>query len=331
MENKKNPILSIIVPVYNLQDYIESCLDSIYCQQVDDNLFEVVAVDDGSQDDSMSILQQYATRQQNLRVLHQQNGGVSRTRNYAIRESAGRYLTFVDGDDSLYENSLAQILDELMTDKEFDVMYCRTYWEMPDSTEKECKVWTKQFRTDKTYTGTQLLDRAYTHGGVVWGGVYSKSLIDKYSLSFAEDVANGEDSIFNLILLAHNPTIIFRDINLNKIAVREGSATHSPSLERVLRFSNNVKYLHSYRKLHPAMDKYLRQSIDMGMYGAVMSATNMYIKSGGTDWHVPYEILDIKHLWRLRVRWLPMHQQIKIHLINVSYWLYYKMVKTGYD
>lgn len=175
MENKKNPILSIIVPVYNLQDYIESCLDSIYCQQVDDNLFEVVAVDDGSQDDSMSILQQYATRQQNLRVLHQQNGGVSRTRNYAIRESAGRYLTFVDGDDSLYENSLAQILDELMTDKEFDVMCCRPYWEMPDSTEKECKVWTKQFRTDKTYTGTQLLDRAYTHGGVVWGGIFQES------------------------------------------------------------------------------------------------------------------------------------------------------------
>ena len=83
--------------------------------------------------------------------------------------------------------------------------------------------------------------------------------------------------------------------------------------------------------LHIRVDKYLRQSIDMGMYGAVMSATNMYIKSGGTDWHVPYEILDIKHLWRLRVRWLPMHQQIKIHLINVSYWLYYKMVKTGYD
>lgn len=163
------------------------------------------------------------------------------------------------------------------------------------------------------------------------GGVYSKDLIDRNSLLFAEGVANGEDNIFNLILLAHNPTIVFRDINLNKIAVREGSATHSPSLDRVKRFSNNVKYLHSYRESHPKMDDYLKQSIDMGMYGAIMSATNMYLRSGGSDWRVPYEVLDIKHLWRLRVRWLPMHQRIKIHLINVSYWLYFKMVKTGYD
>lgn len=170
-----NPILSIIVPVYNLQDYITGCLDSIYDQQADEAQFEVIAVDDGSLDDSLSILQQYATQHNNLRVLHQQNGGVSRARNYAISVSMGRYLTFVDGDDTLYLGSLNSVLAAIQNTTKFDVIYCRTYWEMSDGTEQECKVWTNHFRTDTTYTGTQLLDKAYTHGSVVWGGYIQRT------------------------------------------------------------------------------------------------------------------------------------------------------------
>ena len=161
------------------------------------------------------------------------------------------------------------------------------------------------------------------------GGVYSRKHI--IEVPFAEGVANGEDSYFTYLLLATKPRVIFRDIKLNKIAIREGSATHSPTLERVKRFSKNVQYLSSLHDQQPQGNSYRRIAIDRSMYGAIMSATNMYLRSGGRNWKEIYDILEIKKLWRLSSRWLPLHQKIKIFLINFNYWLYYMMVKTGYN
>ena len=93
------PILSIIVPVYNVADYLPRCMDSILSQSFAD--FEVLLVDDGSTDGSGDICDAYPNRDSRVRVFHKENGGVSSARNIGLEKSKGEWITFVDADDYL--------------------------------------------------------------------------------------------------------------------------------------------------------------------------------------------------------------------------------------
>lgn len=91
------PVLSVIIPVYNVKQYLSKCLESVLCQKF--NKLEVVIIDDGSTDGSSSICDRYAEKDRRVRVFHQSNGGVSKARNLGIRRSIGKYICFIDSDD----------------------------------------------------------------------------------------------------------------------------------------------------------------------------------------------------------------------------------------
>lgn len=95
-------ILSIIVPVYNVSRYLSGCIESILNQELQD--FELILVDDGSVDDSGKICDEYAGKDNRILVLHQQNGGVSSARNAGIENASGKYIAFVDADDTIELN-----------------------------------------------------------------------------------------------------------------------------------------------------------------------------------------------------------------------------------
>lgn len=96
---RKGPTLTVVIPVYNVERYLRDCLDSVLRQPFKD--IELVVVDDGSQDGSAGIIQDYATRYPNIKVIRQENAGVSAARNAALPHCRGEFLTFVDGDDAL--------------------------------------------------------------------------------------------------------------------------------------------------------------------------------------------------------------------------------------
>lgn len=91
--------LSIIIPVYNNENYLRSSLQSVLAQTYPD--FEVLVVDDGSTDGSRAICQEFAQKDKRLRIIHKENGGVSSARNRGIEEAVGQYIAFVDGDDCI--------------------------------------------------------------------------------------------------------------------------------------------------------------------------------------------------------------------------------------
>lgn len=95
----KDKLISVIVPVYNVEKYLSKCIKSILSQTYPD--FELLLIDDGSTDKSGEICDDYATRDQRVRVFHKKNGGVSSARNFGIDEAKGRWITFVDSDDIL--------------------------------------------------------------------------------------------------------------------------------------------------------------------------------------------------------------------------------------
>lgn len=95
----ETPILSIIVPVYKVEQYLAECIESILAQTLTD--WELILVDDGSPDGSGAICDRYAAHDGRIKVIHRPNGGVSAARNDALNIARGRYITFVDGDDYL--------------------------------------------------------------------------------------------------------------------------------------------------------------------------------------------------------------------------------------
>ncbi|MCQ2335973.1 MAG: glycosyltransferase [Paludibacteraceae bacterium] len=114
-------ILSIIVPVYNVNKYLCKCLDSLLCQDLDIKTYEIIVVDDGSTDDSGIIADNYAQKFSNIKVIHKQNGGLSDARNAGILYSKGKYIQFVDSDDYLECNTLKGLID-IMENENLDIL-----------------------------------------------------------------------------------------------------------------------------------------------------------------------------------------------------------------
>lgn len=114
-------ILSIVIPVYNVEKYIVKCLDSIYSQGADGSLFQVIIVNDGTKDNSIELIKDVIDQNENCTLINQQNQGLSGARNTGLKAAQGKYVWFVDSDDEIVSGSLTPILD-LLKDREEDVV-----------------------------------------------------------------------------------------------------------------------------------------------------------------------------------------------------------------
>ena len=108
------PLISVIVPIYNAATYLPRCLDSILCQTY--TQLEIILVDDGSTDASGALCDDYASRDSRIRVHHQSNTGIGHTRNVGLSLCNGDYLTFVDADDFLFPDAIARLYHRICTD-----------------------------------------------------------------------------------------------------------------------------------------------------------------------------------------------------------------------
>lgn len=118
MEN--NIILSIIIPFYNVEEYFERCLNSIVSQKVSPNLFEIIAINDGSTDGSLEIAERIAKLQSNMTVVSQENKGQSAARNHGVRLAHGKYIWYVDSDDWIEKGCLGNIVN-ILEDSDIDL------------------------------------------------------------------------------------------------------------------------------------------------------------------------------------------------------------------
>ncbi len=118
---KNKPLISVIIPIYNSQKHLEECLSSVL-QQTYQNL-EVILVDDGSTDDSSKLVNDYKKRNQNIKVIHQKNQGLSAARNAGLKIATGDYITFVDSDDKIEANMIENLIKALQKDNS-DIAVC---------------------------------------------------------------------------------------------------------------------------------------------------------------------------------------------------------------
>lgn len=191
----KVPLISIIVPVYNVETVLPVCLDSILRQSFQD--FELLLVDDGSQDRSSIICDEYARKDERIRVFHQKNGGVSSARNKGLKEAIGEYLVFIDSDDWIQDDFFSVIQPYLGV---FDVILFGLDLVTPDG--HSIRKFVPPFEMSENDM-TKLADILYALFridllGYVIATVVRRDIVVAHSLKFDERFSLHEDSLFFL-------------------------------------------------------------------------------------------------------------------------------------
>ena len=149
-----NSIVSIIVPIYNVEKYLDRCVTSLVNQTLKD--IEIILVDDGSTDTSPSLCDKWATMDQRIKVIHKENGGASSARNVGIENAIGRYIAFVDSDDYIELNMYKEMM-EINRKYDCDIVMCDCYKE--DKMEK--KIFTHNIR-EGYYDKKMLIDEYFS-------------------------------------------------------------------------------------------------------------------------------------------------------------------------
>ncbi|MBQ7380190.1 MAG: glycosyltransferase [Clostridia bacterium] len=211
--------ISIIVPVFNVQEYLSDCLDSLLTQDLAKTDYEIICINDGSQDASQAILEEYAKKHENLCVISQEHTGVSAARNAGLEAARGEYVAFVDADDYIKPCVLGYFAHLMQTQKP-DVLQIRNEHVPQKSHYIDCKA--PDLLSCRAYT----LDQAELMFSTCCGIIVRKSLIDAQHLRFVLQLTYGEDTVFAFsvwqaaerVLLLDQPTYCYR--------ARRGSAVH---------------------------------------------------------------------------------------------------------
>ena len=175
--------LSIIVPVYNVEKYIRACIESIFKQRLDENTFEVIIVNDGTQDRSMEVIQDIIDQHKNITVINQENQGLSMARNNGMAIARGEYILMPDSDDLLVENSLKPLLKKALETK-VDLVVADFLTMNDDEINNRQLIYQQEFSM-KEMTGEELyMDDLKPNQFYVWHTLYKKDFITKNNLKF---------------------------------------------------------------------------------------------------------------------------------------------------
>ncbi|WP_078428918.1 glycosyltransferase [Alkalihalobacterium alkalinitrilicum] len=215
------PKVSIIMPIYNVEDYLSRSIDSLISQTLLD--IEVIAVNDGSTDNSLDILHEYAAKDQRIKVIDKENGGVSSARNAGLANATGEFIGFVDPDDwvdqemyeEMYETAIVDGADIVMCSymREFGSHSKEKQFNLPEKiTYKANDVQEKVMRRlvgplKEEVANPELLDA----WGTVWSKLYRADIIKDNGITFTDlsVIGTNEDSLFNIEAFYYTKTFSF--------------------------------------------------------------------------------------------------------------------------
>lgn len=194
---------SIIVPIYNANEFLRECLESIYRQDYTD--YEVLLIDDGSKDNSVDICNAY-TDDPRFILIQKENGGVSSARNMGIEKAIGEYILFIDADDILADHALHQF-NKLLSNEPKDVIFGRTAT-FTKTVQAFCFN-TSEFPEGLAKDNHPNLMFLWTNRHIVntvWGNVYKREIIKQQNIRFDRSLSMGEDGdwLYKFLLSSHS-------------------------------------------------------------------------------------------------------------------------------
>ena len=217
--------LSFIIPVYNAEKYIADCLNSLLAQDLPSEEFEIICVNDGSRDGSLSVLNNFAGKYSNIRIIDQENGGVTTARNAGLEAAQGDFIWFIDADDLIKENILAG-LKSMVPESGCDRVVFGAYEFTDDLTETE----REQSRNGQLVSNTSWYD------AVVWRSLLRKDFLRQNDLFFRyPELTHGEDGLFMYEVTLANPVMVATEEVLYFYRIHSGSADTAVSIESLRR------------------------------------------------------------------------------------------------
>lgn len=213
------PIISIVLPVYNVENYLERCLESIGRQKYDN--LDIVMVDDGSTDGSGSICDEFAKKDSRARVYHKKNGGLSDARNFGIKKARGEIIAFVDSDDYIDKHFVDKMY-EAMEGKDADIVVCGYNDKVP-----------KNARISGKEAAIKLLTQGENIDIVAWNKLYKKNLFLDNDIRFPIGKIH-EDTLTTYKVLSEADTVVYLAESLYEYVERENSITSAEKIEERL-------------------------------------------------------------------------------------------------
>lgn len=232
-------LISIIVPIYNAENQIRKCIDSILGQTYKN--IELILVNDGSDDESPRICDEYAQQDLRVKVIHKENGGVSSARNKGITVSKGEYIGFVDSDDWLETDMYEYLLKSIKLNSA-DVACCGYYKEFEDKT--EVKTREDMISSSINEILENFIDGKYE--GSVWNKLFTRSVIKH---EFDIKMAIGEDAYFLFQAIKNAKRITYNSKPKYHYSQRLGSATKAPFSLKLLDTLDSVDRIYDSIKI----------------------------------------------------------------------------------
>lgn len=220
----KKDLISIIIPIYNVEKYLNKCIDSVI-NQTYKNL-EIILVNDGSTDNCGNICDQYKKIDKRIKVIHKKNGGVSSARNVALSNIKGEYIYFIDSDDYIEKDTIELLFNNII---EFDSdIACCNYYKEYDNEKKDIIISNlKQIMNREEFLNSILNDNSIS--GYLWNKLYKRELFDK-NIRFDESIKIMEDLIVNLNITKNISKISYVDKPLYHYVQRSNSALNSKDI-----------------------------------------------------------------------------------------------------
>ena len=245
---RMEPYVSIIVPVYNAESYLERCIGSVLAQEYKN--FELILVDDGSRDTSAAICDKYAAQDERVRVIHKENSGVSDSRNLALEQARGDYLQFLDADDWLTPEA-TKLFVQCAEKSGCDMVIADFYRVAGENLSHKGDIEKEGLLTREEFANFMMENPADFYYGVLWNKFYRRELVERQKLRMDPAISWCEDFIFNLEYIRHCKTIYALQVPVYYYVKTKGSLVNSQgaSINNTIRMKLNVfEYYHQFYK-----------------------------------------------------------------------------------
>lgn len=310
--------LSIIIPTYNVEDFIVRCLDSCLDQDINNDEYEIIIVNDGSKDNSINIAEQYVSRYNNIHIVHRDNGGLSAARNTGLSKAHGEYVWFLDSDDTIEPNCLKELINRVQLLK-LDVLCFTLKLIYPDESEKIYNILKNSNQNQFEYsvlTGKDFIQQVYMPASACVALFKRQFLIDQ-ELKFVEGILH-EDQEFTprAYCLAERISIIEKAYY--NYYQREGSIMKSnrntKRCQDLLKIADSL-YAFAKNRLKDGSPEYI--SIMKRVYFCVTQSLAFYSKES-----FPLTSYSAKPYYPMTISYLSGSLKYKIILANISLKLY---------
>ena len=240
-------VISLIIPMYNVEKYIARCVNSCLIQDLDKNLYEIIIIDDESKDSSLNIVEDYARIYSNIKIISQKNKGVGQSRNAGIDASSGKYIWFIDSDDYIEEHCLKYLTNECIKN-DLDILDFSFIFSFDNNIQKRYIESNKKYNEVLDGINLQKNNSQYK---AVWHYIYNRKFLIMNNLHFIEGVYFEDEEFLSRVLfftkkamsIQRSPYFYFQ---------RENSIIHKP---------NHIKKRNSLLIVSESMHEFIKDNI----------------------------------------------------------------------